>query len=309
MTDSNNEINIKTLIGVLWASKNVIACITLFFAVLSVIISLMIPNMYISKAILAPVQAEDSLTSGLGKYSRLASLSGVNLPDGATQKTLEAIERIKSFEFFSNYIIPNVKLENIMAVNKWEPKENSITYKDEIYNYENKQWVRNVKFPKRPKPSTQEAFEEFKKIFSVAQDKNQFVIITVKHKSPEVAKNWLDIIIYNINESMREIDKYNAENSINYLNDISKTINVQSLKEVTANLLEEQMETLMLAASNKSYVFKTIESPIVSEKKISPNRPLICIMVTLLGALFSILAVLVSFRFNELNEVYAQDSH
>ena len=53
------------------------------------------------------------------------------------------------------------------------------------------------------------------------------VYLSMKHKSPVVAQNWVDTIIYNINECMREIDKQDAQNSIDFLNESLKNTNSQ----------------------------------------------------------------------------------
>ena len=103
----------------------------------------------------------------------------------------------------------------------------------------------------------------------------------------------MDVIIYNINECMREIDKEDAQNSINFLSDSIKTTNSQSIKLVFSKLMESQMQTLMLASSNEDYIFKTINSPIVPEEKSGPNRAFICIVGTLFGFIFSIILVLI----------------
>ena len=152
-------------------------------------------------------------------------------------------------------------------------------------------------------PSYQEAYAEYLNIFQIIEDKNtQFLTLSISHKSPFLAKEWLDIVIYHINESMREIDKDNAENAINYLNMTEGLTNIQSLKDVTSSLLESQMQVLMLAASGKEYVFKTINAPIVTEFKSSPKRALICISITLLGAMFSIFFVLLSSFLRSVNK-------
>ena len=119
-----------------------------------------------------------------------------------------------------------------------------------------------------------------------------FVKISFSHKSPEIAKNWLEIIIFNINESMRLEDIRASQKYINFLNESQQSINVQYLKVVTSRLLENQMQTLMLASSNDSYVFKTIDSPIMPELKSSPNRAIICIAITIFGGILSVLLIL-----------------
>jgi uncharacterized protein involved in exopolysaccharide biosynthesis len=50
---------------------------------------------------------------------------------------------------------------------------------------------------------------------------------------------------------------------------------------------------MMLAKVNKQYALTIIDPPLISEFKSRPNRGLICILVTLLGGMMSILIVLV----------------
>ena len=156
-------------------------------------------------------------------------------------------------------------------------------------------WVREPAYPKKTVPSNQEAFEIYKDILNIdVNQSSSFVKISIIHKSPLVAKKWLEIIIKNINESMREIDIKNAESSISYLNNYYEKINFQSLKDSVSNLQESQMQTLMLASSNADYIFKVIDKPIAPEKKFKPNRAIICILGTLLGLIFSILYTLIT---------------
>jgi LPS O-antigen subunit length determinant protein (WzzB/FepE family) len=97
------------------------------------------------------------------------------------------------------------------------------------------------------------------------------------------------MIILNINESMRDIDKEASLNSINFLNELLTSNNMKSSKEVIANLLENQIQTLMLASSDKAYVFKIIDSPVSPEKKSGPSRALICILGGFFGVMLSLL--------------------
>jgi len=159
---SSDEIDFKYLFIKIWTRKKLIFLVTLFFSIISIIIALIIPNEYQTKTLLAPTNSETSLTSKLGAYSSLASLSGINLPSESASKSDEAIERIQSFEFFSKHFLPNVKLENIFAVKSWNAKDNVIKYDTSLYDHENKLWVRDVSFPKQPTPSEQEAYEKFK---------------------------------------------------------------------------------------------------------------------------------------------------
>ena len=287
-----DEIDLRDLFKIIWDKKLFIGTLTSIAAIISVIYALNMPNVYSSSSLLAPTSQDDSLSSKLGGLSGLAGLAGVNLPSGNISNSQIAVKRIQSLEFFSTYFLPNIELENLMAVKRWLPNENTLFYDEALYDKSSKKWVRKASYPKKVKPSDQESFKEYKKLLDITQDElTGLVYISITHISPIIAKEWLDIIIYNINESMRELDKKDAQNAINFLNESTKTIKIQSIKEVLSRLLEAQMQTLMLASSNKSYVFKKINSPIVSEDKSGPNRSLICILGTLLGLILSLLIV------------------
>jgi len=281
----DNEIDLLKIFKVVWERKFFIGSFTSLAAILTVIYALNLPNVYTSSALLSPTSQDDSISSSLGGLSGLAGLAGVSLPAGNISNSQLAVKRIQSFEFFSKYVFPNIKLQNLMAVEKWDSTDDTITYDNSIYDAKSGNWNK--------KPSTQKSFREFKKIISISQEELTGIVhLSIDHKSPKIAKEWADLIIYNINESMRELDKQDAQNSIDFLNESSKSIKVQSIKDVVGILLESQMQTLMLASSNEAYIFKKIDSPIVPEQKSGPKRALITILGTVLGTILSLLIVL-----------------
>lgn len=288
-TDINNfddEIDFAQLLKIFILNKSKIIKITFIAAFFSVAFALLLPNVYKSTALLSPTSQEDSMSSKLGGLSGLAGLAGVNLPTGATTKTQIAIKRIESFEFFKKYFLPNVKKEDLVAAKKWNASDNTIQYKKRLFEDNLKKW-------KKYEPSDQEAFKDYREILSITEEEETgLVYLSIEHKSPVIAKDWVEIVIYSINESMRTVDKEDAQNSVNFLSESTKAVSIQSIKEVTAKLLESQMQTLMLASSNKEYVFKIIDSPYVPEKKSGPYRSVIVIIGTLLGLFISLITVL-----------------
>lgn len=294
--------DLDEIIIFLWSKKYFISKITFLFATLSIVISLTLPNIYASKAILAGVNIEESLSSKLGNLSTLASFSGVDFENSNTSKINEAIQRMSSLEFFSNYFLPNINLEDMMAVKKWDQYANKIIYNKSKFDETEKKWVRDVSFPKSIIPSDQEAYEVYKDIISIYKDEDtNFIFLSVKHKSPYITKEWADIIIFNLNESMRAIDILEAEKAVAFLDNSSQLTNNKDLKESIAGLLEDQMQTLMLASSKEHYVLKIIDSPTVPEKKASPNRSLICILITIIGFIFSVLLSFLNRFIKQLN--------
>lgn len=291
--NTDDEIDLKDVFTTLWSKKLYILFLTSIFAVFSVIYALSLPNIYSSEALLAPASEDSSLSSKVGQFSGMG-LPGFNISNSSSSSTKEAIERMKSFDFFKKYFLPNIQLENLMAVKAWNANNNKLIYDENIFDIKTKKWIREVSFPKKITPSEQEAYDEiYKEIFTVNVNKNSgFIYLSIKHKSPYIAKKWLDIIILNINESMRELDKKNAQNSINFLNDSIRSTSLKSITDVISALLENEMQTLMLTHSNDDYVFKVIESPFVSEKKSEPSRSKICILITFIGFIFSVILTL-----------------
>lgn len=294
MDSASDEINLKEIFTILWKKKLTIFSISTFFAVCSVLYALSLPNIYSSKVLLLPSNSQDAMSSKLGSLSSLGSLAGVSIPVDQTSKSKEGIERIKSFDFFANFFMPNIQLENLMAVKKWDAENNSIVYDNKIYKNDTQTWIGSSKYSEKNQPSLQEAYRVYKENITVNENsRTSFISMSVNHKSPIIAQKWLNIIIEQINKSMREADKMLAKKSIEYLNEAQNTTSIQSIKEVTSKLLENQMQTLMLASSTDSYVFKIIDPPIVPEYKSSPSRSIIVIFSTFFGAFLSLIFIFI----------------
>lgn len=290
----DDEIDLSELFHVLWDKKFYIGAISSIFSLISIIYALMLPNIYQSKATLMAVEQSSGMSGMVGRYSGMASLAGISLDSKSGSKDQEAIARIKSFEFFSNNFLPNMKLENLMAVKKWNQASNTLTYYAGDFNSESRQWLRKAKPPRSNIPTSQEAYEEFVEIMSVNKDKKtNLVTLMVEHKSPFIAQQWVEIMINQIDQVMRDQDRQTATKSIEYLNSLAPTVNYEEIKKALSALQQEQMKRLMMVEANDNYVFKVLDSPIAAELKSKPRRSLIVIWGTILGMVLSALGVLV----------------
>ena len=68
---------------------------------------------------------------------------------------------------------------------------------------------------------------------------------------------------------------------------------LSEIKEVLAQLLQEETKKLTLIEANQYYVFDYIDPPAAMEKKSEPKRALICIFSALLGGMLSLVIVLI----------------
>ena len=294
LNNYEDEIDLSELFHVLWDKIFFIGAITSIFSLISIIYALMLPNIYQSKATLMAVEQSSGMSGMIGRYSGMASLAGISLDSKSGSKDQEAIARIKSFEFFSNNFLPNIKRENLMAVKKWNQASNTLTYYASDFNSESRQWLRKAKPPRSNFPTSQEAYEEFVEIMSVKKDKKtNLVTLMVEHKSPFIAQQWVEIMINQIDQVMRDQDRQTATKSIEYLNSLAPTVNYEEIKKALSALQQEQMKRLMMVEANDNYVFKVLDSPIAAELKSKPRRSLIVIWGTIIGMVLSALGVLV----------------
>ena len=293
----NNEIDLVEIFSSLWKKRVTVISISLLSTVLSLAYAFYLPDIYISSAKLIPSKIDNNNNNDNSTFSGLSSLAGIAgiSLSSEGEKTEEAIARINSFEFFKNFFLPNIKTENLLAVNRWDPKTNQITYKKNIFNKSRNEWVANSKFFKRNKLSEQESFEEFQEILFIEKpNDSSFVDISIMHQSPFIAEKWLNLIIEKINLSMSSIAKKNAETYIDFLNESYRETNSNFVRNRISELIKSQMQILMLSSSNQNYVFEVLEPPFAAEDHFKPNRIIIVSLGFLFGLIVSIFVVLIN---------------
>ncbi|AVJ57264.1 LPS O-antigen length regulator [Idiomarina sp. OT37-5b] len=293
---ADDEIDLRELFGIIWQGKWWIIAITFVFAVGSVIYALSLPNIYKAEATLAPTEEASGggLASMAGQLGGLASLAGVNLGKSGTDKTTMAIEVLKSRAFLTEFVKKYDILPELMAVKEWSPNQ-GLVYDQDLYNPDIKEWVREVAPPKQPKPTSWEYVDVFRKEI-LAVDKDQetgLVRISVNHQSPELAQQWVEWLVTEVNNHMRQRDIEEARRSLEYLNNELQDTSLSNMQQVFYQLIEKQTQTIMLANVRPEYIFQTLDPAVVPEQKAKPSRALICIIGAFLGGVLSIGFVLV----------------
>ncbi|MFT5812267.1 MAG: hypothetical protein ACI9VT_000001 [Psychroserpens sp.] len=294
-----DEIDLAELGSAIWSGKLLIIIISAIFAISSIYYAINQPNIYKATTLLAPA-SEQGGASGLakmaGQFGGLASLAGINLGGGSSDKTGLALEVIKSRVFLEKFINNHQLLVPLMAVKSWDVNTNTLIFNDEIYNEITKTWVREVKATKKPEPSQWEAYRAFKELLSITTDKaTGMITLEIEYYSPEIATQWLLWLVSDINNTLREQDKAEAQRSIDYLTKKLQETQLADMQTVFYQLIEEQTKTIMLAEVSKEYVLKTIDPANAPEEKDKPQRALIVVLGTMLGGILSVLIVLIRY--------------
>ena len=246
---------------------------------------------------LVSVNSSSGISGALGSYSGIAGLAGISLPSGGDEgNSAKAIQKISSLSFFQNNILANIYLPDLMAVKSWNSQTNTLTFDENIFDTSSNSWIRDYSYPKQQIPSSQESYEVFKQHLSLSDDKKSgFITLSIKHQSPFVAKQWAELVVNEINTFYRQKDKLESEKAVSYLNQQISMTGLSEIKQVLAQLLQEETKKLTLIEANQYYVFDYIDPPAVMEEKSEPKRALIVILSALLGGMLSILLVLIRY--------------
>jgi len=291
---------VTELFQIFWRAKWLIAGVTSAGATISVIVALMLPDIYRSEALLMPNHSESggALSALASQYGGLASLAGINLPDSSPDKTIVGLEILKSRKFIGEFVVRHDLLVPLMAANGWDSSSGQLLFDEDIYDIENQAWVRDIAPPRVAKPSLLEAHEVFlDEVLEVSEDKQSgLVTLAVQHYSPTVANQWVNWLVMDLNESVMAQDVAEAEQAIKYLNKQIESTSLSDLQNVFFRLIEEQTKTVMLANVADEYLFKTIDPAVAPEEKSKPMRALIVFLASILSGITGLVISLLFWR-------------
>ncbi|MGL1957068.1 MAG: Wzz/FepE/Etk N-terminal domain-containing protein [Colwellia sp.] len=299
----DDKIDLGDLWSAIWAGKFIIIFISFIFAVSSIYFAFSQPNIYKASAILTPASNEGG-TGGLsalaGQFGGLASMAGINLGGGGSDKTDIALEIIQSRSFIEKFITKHDLLVPLLAVENWDITTDTLIMNDKLYDQTTNKWIRKVEAPKKPEPSPWEGFIAFSSMLNVSQVKNTSIVtLELEYFSPTLAQQWLNWLIADINEFVRDQDQKETQDSIDYLTEQLEHIQVATMETVFYQLIEEQTKNMMLTKVKAEYVLKTIDPAQVPDEKSKPKRALIVVLGTVLGGILSVIIVLIRYFYNK----------
>jgi len=286
---TNDQINILETISILYSEFRLITLITSVFALSAIAYSLSLPNLYTSSTVLRLTEDSTNTMSSLtNQYGGLASMAGITLPGGSNDQSFYIISTLNSKDFLKKILeFPEIK-QKLAAIETYDHSTKKFQYNNIIYDENTKKWNKNISYLT--------IHESLKGKLKVSQDqKSKFINLSFEHISPEFSYEFLSLLIEQINKITREKDAEKSIKSINYLKNQLDETTQSDVRQTINQLIEMQLKTLMLANIEEDYLFSTIDPPFIPLIKSSPTRPLICILITLLGSLISILVVLIKY--------------
>jgi uncharacterized protein involved in exopolysaccharide biosynthesis len=261
------------------------------FAALGVAVALYLPNQYRSEAIFKP-SAMEELPGGSGLLAQVGALTGFNIGLGSSTNADVAVEMLRSRPFLVDFARNRDVVVPLMAGKDWDRTRGELIIDQELYDPAAKRWVRVVDPPLTAEPTDDEIYVAMKEIVSVEQDlTTRFVRVSVTFLSPQLAQQWLEQMVSDLNEQLRQKDIAIQERSIRYLTERLKENTLSGLDSDLSELLRNAIRDHMLAKVREEYALETIARPFRPILKSEPNRALLCVAAAVLGGLLGVFAL------------------
>jgi uncharacterized protein involved in exopolysaccharide biosynthesis len=255
----------------LWRRRCWMIAGTLVALALAIAYLLSAPRLYRAEAIVLPRDSSGGagLMAQVGQLGGLASTLGINLTQSSKEEPL-AVMRSKGF---SRRFLESRTLVQLVAESRWPRLFASF---------------------RNPAAEADAAVEYFmRNILSVSQDKKTGLIyVAVEWTDPEIAAEWANSLVHQLNEEMRLRSLDEAEQNISYLRQQVEHTESVALKQSAAKLLENELNKKMLAAGSVEFAFRVIDEARPPLRPDSPRPARTMFWSLVFGGIVSLLAVL-----------------
>lgn len=255
-----------------------IAAIVAIFAVLSVAVALVLPEIFRAETTVLEAGEQGGPTGSsamLSQFGGLASLAGIDL-SGLSGNQGNARAVLHSRTLLSEFIERNDLLPVLFA-DSWDAEAGRWTVDPE------------------DAPTVWHGVKLLtEEIRSITEDVTLGVIrVTVDWHDPVIAAEWANGLVALANEMVQQQALQDAERNMEFLNRQIEETNVFELRQVLFGLVENEMKTIMLASVQSEYGFKIVDEAVPPEIRTFPHRALICVLGTVLGGFIALAVVLV----------------
>jgi uncharacterized protein involved in exopolysaccharide biosynthesis len=271
---STDEIGLRDLVAVAWASKWAVIAIVLVFTVLGAVAGSLIVKQYRAEILISPVSdSGGGPMGGLGgiasQYSGLASLAGLSLGRGGSNKD-ESIAVLQS-ELITDAFVRSNDLLPVLFPKNWDANA--------------KKWISTD--PKKV-PTLWMANQYFKKIRDVKQEKTTgLVTLRITWRDPIAAARWANQLVLDTNKYLRDKAITESERNIQYLNIQAANTNIVEARTAIFSILKDEVNKQMIAKGREEYALKVLDPAQPPERPSSPSPLLVTVLGFVAGCLFA----------------------
>jgi uncharacterized protein involved in exopolysaccharide biosynthesis len=276
-----NEIDLLELIRTLLQAWKTIVGITILCAGLAVAYALNAPEVFKAEILLAPAQEEtSSASSALSQFGGLAAMAGVTIPaDSNVERVLATLET----RVFLKKFIEEKNLLPFIFEDFWDAASNS--------------WKLPVD---QDALIPEDGISPLRRAIELNQDKGGLITLSISWKDPQVAAQWANDLVKQLNEQLREQAIADSRKRVGYLEQELAKNTLQDMRAVLYNLLESEKQKAMLANVNEDFALEVIDPAVAPETREKPKRKLIVALGGVCGGFLGIFAVFFAQFFQKL---------
>ena len=132
--------------------------------------------------------------------------------------------------------------------------------------------------------------------------------LSVSWKDPEIAAQWANDLVKQLNEQLREQAIQDSKKRVGYLEQELAKTTLKDMREVLYSLLESEKQKAMLANVNEDFALEVIDPAVAPEVSEKPKRKLIVALGGVCGGFLGIFAVFF-LQFLRKAEIFQQRKH
>ncbi|MFO7811198.1 MAG: Wzz/FepE/Etk N-terminal domain-containing protein [Candidatus Delongbacteria bacterium] len=262
-----DEFNIYSMIKRLWNNRILFVVIVSCFAIGSIIYSLAVTPVYEVTSMIQPADASKETT-----IKKTTPVMGFALTGYSHLPVINSIMiTLKSDSFFE------------LIYKKYENEER--LFKDKLKNIE----ISDLDENEKEQMKRYEAIKTLRKAvkFNVNSDHNT-IDLSVKLEDKYFAYELMNFLLESLRHYIRDHNISNLESDIEFYQTLLKKATDPTIKRIIDIKLTEKLERKFVLSYN---VFTVVERPFIPARRVSPNRSMIVIITTLIGAFLSFMIV------------------
>ncbi len=314
--DQDDEINLLELWQVVWKRRKLIARIVAVCVILTVVVSLLMTNIYESKAVIMTVESKSSASGG-GMAAAMAAMGGglagmIGTPESATSSE---IVLLLNSNILREKIIKEYNLLPVLFSKQWDG-EKKAWKKGGGFSLNPLTWVSKLISAVKPadkkavkkEPGVPDMWDGLRALDGAVKINNNIkeksITISVQFDDPVIAANIANYFIATLNNHMSSEAKRVAAINKKYLEEQLPLNSDPLIKQKIYTMIAQQVETTMMAEVKENFSFKVIDPPKVPDRKVKPKRAQM-VVLSFVVALF--LAVFVVFALEYLEKIKKVD--
>ena len=261
---------------------------TAIFVVAAICLAFILPVRYQANAVVA-LRANDQSSSVLSGLQQNLGLAA-NFLGAADTSPYQVVAFIKSEDFTDRFLMKERLLPSLFP---------------EQWDNANKRWQADPSLSARlgrvlsgvfgseqnsgDAPSLASAFLKFDKIRDASYStRTGLITVSIEWADPEVAAEWVNLLVRDVNDYLREKDKHESDRKLQYYRDQANSETNAQARTRIYQLMQNEIEKLAVLFASQEYKVKVVDSAHVPAKRYRPQRMVIITLGLVIGFLLSL---------------------